>query len=159
MEIYSNDKGIRKTNIRNLGGNEMTSCNLGEIKLEEHMKNYQYKVLIDFKGSPFSPTPEPFVPTHTFTINSDRPLTDNEAIQKALREIGTYPRSYGAKVELILDKKDLELKVEEQEKEITMLKDELKETTLKLKIHQSSDVNETVQLQKELLEFYQSKRK
>jgi hypothetical protein len=137
----------------------MTSCNLGEIKLEEHMKTYQYKVLIDFNGSPFSPAPEPFVPTHTRIITSYSPLSDNEAILQALREIGTYPRSYGAKVEPILDKETLKLKVDEQEKEIAMLKDELKETTLKLKIHQSSDVNETVQLQKELLEFYQSKRK
>lgn len=123
------------------------------------MKTYQYKVLLDFNGSPFRPSPEPFVPTHTFIINSDKPLTDNEAIRQALKEIGTYPKSYASRVEHVLSKEDLELKVEEQEKEIKMLKDELKETTLKLKIHQSTDVNETVKLQEELLEFYQSKRK
>jgi deoxyribodipyrimidine photolyase len=137
----------------------MTSCNLGDIKLEEKMKTYQYQVLLDFNGSPFSPTPEPFIPTHTFIINSDIPLTENEAIRKALEEVGTYPRSYGAKVVYVMSKEDLEEKVEVQEKEIAMLRDELKETSLKLKIHQSTDVNEIVKYQQELLEFYQAKRK
>jgi hypothetical protein len=121
------------------------------------LKMYQYKVLLDFNGSPFSSPPVPFIPTHTFVVNTEVEIDEKEAIRRALLEIGTYPKSYRAKVERVLNKEDLETKVKEQEEKINSLEYELKETKLKLKLHQLTDTEEIIQAQKELIELYQSK--
>jgi hypothetical protein len=121
----------------------------------------KYKVEFDWNGSPFSPVEEPFNASFTTIVEwSERIVDRQRLLTQAIKQYGKpFPRSYASRITELPDEQELKDKVELQEKEIAMLKDELKETTLKLKIHQSTDVNETVHLQRELLEFYQSKRK